>query len=100
MTTGVWAEPISGGFYAVPLASGASKSLEAEGGRLCNVLVTTKGTGTLTVYDNNEGKAEGTIIGFLPASAPEGIYAFDMPAAKGIYAVSASSGPAVTISYK
>lgn len=84
---------------AVVPAGVGTVAIKAQGGRLCRVLVTATGTGVCTFYDNASG-ASGTVIGVVPASAAVGtVYQFDMPAANGIFASNAASGPALTVSY-
>lgn len=90
--------PVSdGGSLTAAIAAGKSGNtvISSAVGRLCRVLVTTTGTNPMQFTDG----AAGTIIGQLPASAPVGVYEFQMPVQNGIVAVGNAANPAVTVSY-
>jgi len=96
----IWyAERIYGDSNAV-VASNTSVAIRPGGpGILCQAIVTATGTGTATFYDNPSA-ASGNIIFVIPASAALGtVYSIRMPVATGIFCVSATSGPALAISY-
>ena len=86
--------------YNFPVASAAGSAVvvKAQPGRLCNVVVTATGSGTLTIYDNASA-ASGTVLFALAASAALGNYTVSLPADNGITVASPSSSPAVTIGY-
>lgn len=93
-----WTTPGGSNTAAVPAGVG-TLVIKQTSGRICRVLVTATGTGVCTFYDNPSA-ASGTVIGVVPASATVGtVYQFDMPAANGIFASNAASGPALTVSY-
>lgn len=90
--------PIGGAATTVINAAGTN-TLKASPGRLCKVVVTATGTGTVTFYDN-PSTGSGTIIGIVPASATVGTsYDFGMPALAGITAVTTATAPTVTVSF-
>lgn len=88
----------AGGQFTVSCASAANCVVKASAGRIARLLVTVIGAGTFTCYDN-AAAASGTIIAVLGASAALGsVEAPDMPAVNGVFCVSATSGPVVTVS--
>ena len=94
----------TGGAFAtpVPAATAGPGAVKASAGRLVRLLVTTAGsTGAFTCYDN-ASSASGTVIGAISATNGASVgytVELNMPAANGIFCVSAASGPAVTVSY-
>lgn len=93
-------ETASGGNQTTPIAAGtaANTVISANPGRICRILVTTVGTNALQVFDNASTNS-GTVIAELAASAPIGIYDFQMPAAIGITVAGNAANPAVTIGW-
>jgi hypothetical protein len=93
-----------GGLQTIPFAAtvATAQLVSPVPGRLERVVVTTSAAFTWTFYDtvNTGSQAGATILGVVPASAAVGnVYAFQMPAAKGIVAVPSGAGAAVTVSY-
>jgi len=90
-----------GGANNTACTAAASCSVATGNHRLASILITTVGTtGTITCYDNTA--ASGTVIGGV--SAANGTLLFynvflDRIAVTGIYCVSATAGPAYTVSY-
>jgi hypothetical protein len=89
----------TGGSSTITVAAGAGTTvLKASAGRLVQVLVTTAGTTSLTIYDN-ASTGSGTIIGITPPTTTVGqVIVFNTPAVNGITAVGAAGSPAVTAS--
>jgi len=94
-------DPTSGGAVTTAISAGtaANTVISANPGKLCRILVTTVGTNPLQVFDNASTNS-GTIIAALAASAPIGIYDFQMPAANGITVAGNAANPAVTIGWE
>ncbi|MGH7743288.1 MAG: hypothetical protein ACREQ5_00500 [Candidatus Dormibacteria bacterium] len=92
----------SGGSTTAVIAAGAGTTVvKASPGRLCRITVTTAGTtGAVTFYDN-AASGSGTVLFVVPGSSVTvgTIYDVQMPAAAGITAVAAASGPALTVSF-
>lgn len=92
VTAGVWTTPIAAGVTSDTTVKGAP-------GRLCRVIVTAAGTGSMTIWDNQNGHT-GTILAALPANPAIGsMYEFQVPAANGITVQGANTNPGVTIVY-
>jgi hypothetical protein len=89
--------------YAFPLAAGAGPAAVVKGapGRLCTVICTAPGGGSVgIIFYDNASAASGTIIGEIPATATLGQqFQIDMPAANGITANASAGSPAVTVGY-
>lgn len=88
----------SGNAYTAVAAATTSAGIKTGAGRLAKVIVTATGTGTATVYDNTS--ASGTVILAIPASAAVGtIYDVQVPFVTGLSVVSATSGPALIVTW-
>jgi hypothetical protein len=92
----------TGGKATGTVATGAANTvIKNAAGVLCNVLVTTAGSGSgnVSIYDNASTNS-GTVIGQIPATVSVNtFYTFNMPAANGITVANVASGPVLTISY-
>lgn len=91
----------SGGAATVAVAAGTTGAtvVKSSPGRLCRVLITVTGTGSVTVYDNASA-ASGTVIGITPSAPAVGTtYDFEMPAINGITVAGSSTLPGITVSY-
>lgn len=84
--------------FAIAAGETDNTILSDSGGMLASILVTEVGTADLVVYDNAT-TASGTIIGLVPANAPQGLYNFHTPAQVGITVKGDTDAPGVTIFY-
>jgi len=91
----------NGGQYTVSAASATGAALYTGAGRLCQIIVTTSGTGLVTIYDSIVS-ASGTVIfagpaaGIGLASLPINV---QMPFALGLYCIGGTLSPVLTVSY-
>lgn len=89
---------------ATAFASGAQASAIATSGpgRLLSVLVSTVGTGTVTIYDNATA-ASGSILVVIPASLASGTLVqlaapgIGVPYINGLWCVTTASSPVITV---
>ncbi len=84
---------------AIAAATSAITVVKASAGRLCRVLITASGTGSVVIYDNASA-ASGTVIGITPANPALGTtYDFEMPAVNGITVAGSATLPGITVSF-
>lgn len=73
----------------------------AQRGRLCSILVTAAGAGTVTVYDNATTNS-GTVVAYINATNANilgYLLACNVPVANGIVVTQASAGVGLTVTY-
>lgn len=93
--------PIDGVVTATIAAGAGTTVIKSSPGRLCRIVATTAGTtGAVTFYDN-ASTGSGTVLFVVPGTsvAAGTFYNVSMPAANGITAVAAASGPALTVAF-
>lgn len=92
---------VPGGSSTVAVAAATSTNtvVKSSAGRLCRVLITASGAGSVTIYDN-ASTASGTVIGITPANPSVGTtYVFELPASNGITVAGSATLPGITVSY-
>jgi hypothetical protein len=85
--------------YAVIAASKATNTvISANPGRIFRVIVTTVGANPMAFYDNATTNT-GNIVAQLAASAPLGVYDFNVPVGAGITSAGSATNPGVTVTF-
>jgi hypothetical protein len=89
-----------GGQFTVNIGADSGITvIKAAPGRLCRVILQAANGSNAVYISDNATTIAGTVLGYIPASAPAGVYNFQTPAQFGITIGSETGVPQMTVSY-